>query len=158
MQILATNTTSGAISTYEDYPFSSFCEVDGAYYGAGPAGVALLDVGRVDITDVGEAPISSGVGTGGINVGDIHSKSIAGVVVDLGRSSGAVTVTITADEEASYAPVVLEMEATGVLGPRRLIMPRGVRGTSWRFEVNAPAGYFEFVGLGANIFISQNRV
>jgi hypothetical protein len=150
--VMVVGTRNNAVSTYEDYPFNSFCELNGVYYGAGPDGLYQLDTGDLD----GAAAISAGLGTGLMDLGDPHLKRIYDAYMTL-RTAGDLTFTITVDEGT---PVILTMNAQqfATFIQRRVVTPKGLLGKSWKFEINNVDGSdFDFGHLGFNIAVGSRR-
>ena len=154
--VLVINTRTNALSTYEQYPFNSFCELGGTYYGAGPGGLCRLDVGDSDMG----FPISAGVGTGLLSFKEPRQKRMTDAYVTL-RTAGGLVLTITVDEAATYPAVALTIpaQARTEYVQRRVAIPKGLRGKSWQFELNNVAGAdFDFGQLGLNVAPCARRI
>ncbi len=154
--VMVVNTHTNAVSTYEDYPFNSFCLINGVYYGAGPSGLCVLEAGD---TDMG-APIDAGFSFGLLDFKEGRQKHMSDAYMTL-RTAGDLTLRVTVDEAAQYAPVSLTMAARPTAGfiQRRVNIPKGLRGKTWQFELNNVAGAdFDFGQLGLNVAVSQRRL
>jgi hypothetical protein len=154
--VLVISTHTNAITTYEQYPFNSFFEMNGKYYGAGPDGLCQIDVGDDDNGD----EISAGFSTGLMHMGDVRQKHILAAYMTL-RTAGDLTMTITVDEGAHMDPVELTLTAQEFAEfiQRRLIVSKGLRGKTWQFEINNVDGCdFDFGQLGLNIAPSVRRI
>lgn len=148
------NTRNDAISTYENYPYNSFFELGGVYYGAGANGISQLDT-QTDFDDL--VPISAGISTGLMQFGEPHLKRITDAYMTL-RTAGDLTITVTVDEGT---PVVLAMPAQQIVDfiQRRVLIPKGLHGKSWKFEINNVNGSnFDFSHLGFNVAVSARRI
>lgn len=145
MQTLVVNTHTSAISTYEEYPFNSYCEVDGVYFGASATGLYRLDKGN---NDAGQS-INAGVGTGIMDLGSPMLKRLLDASATM-RSDGGIRLTINVDEAARHAAVTLPMipRASSGLVKYRGTVPKGLRGKAWQFELeNVNGDQFEFAEL-----------
>lgn len=154
--VMVVGTHTNVVTTYEQYPFNSFFELGGLYYGAGPDGLCQIDTGDTDLGNF----ISAGIGTGLMNMGESHQKHIAAAYMTL-RTAGDLTMTITVDEGADEPPVELTMTAQQFVDfiQRRIIIPKGLRGKSWQFELNNVDGCdFDFGQLGLTVALSTRRI
>ena len=146
LQIMVVNTHTTAISTYEDYPFNSYCEIGGVYFAASATGLHQIDVGS---TDAGQ-PISAGIGTGIMNFGDSLQKRMYDSFATM-RSIGGINMIVIVDAGARHPPKTISMVPRAVttgLVKYRGIMPKGLRGEAWQFELNNVTGSpFDFNGL-----------
>ncbi len=154
--VLVVGTHTSAVTTYEQYPFNSFFEMNGKYYAAGDDGLCQIDVGDDDMGN----PISAGFGTGMMSMGDEHQKHILSAYMTL-RTAGDLNMTITVDEGAHVEPCELTLSAQDYVDfiQRRLIVSKGLRGKTWQFEINNVDGCdFDFGQLGLNIAHSARRI
>lgn len=144
-QVMVTNTQTTAISNYTDYPFNSYCEVNGVYFAASDTGLHQIDTG----TDDSGQPISAGIRTGMMIFADPMQKRTFDAFTTM-RSSGGLTLTIHVEEAARHAPVNISMipRASAGLVKYRGILPKGLRGKTWQFELNNVDGSaFDFNDL-----------
>lgn len=154
--VMVVNTSTSAVSTYEDFDFNGFFELGGKYYATGAAGLVQVDVGGTD----NGAEISAGLGTGLWTLGSEYQKRVSGAYMTA-RLGGDMTVTATTDEAATYAPSSVTLSQLGVaqLVQRRVPLARGLAGKSWQFEFNNVAGAdFDFGGFGVNLDVSARRI
>ncbi len=154
--VMVMNTSTSAVSTYEDFDFNGFFELGGNYYATGAAGVVRIDVGD---TDDG-AEISAGLGTGLWTLDSEYQKRVSSAYMTA-RLGGDITVTATTDEAAVYAPSSVILSQLGVtqLVQRRVPLARGLTGKSWQFEFNNVAGAdFDFGGFGVNLDVGARRI
>lgn len=126
---LVANTITAALSEYDDFDFTSFCEYKDAYYAAGPSGLYRIEYGD---TDAG-MPIDATFSTGDLDFDNEMQKRISDFYMGL-RTKGDLTLNIATDEgdpvEYTLAPYAVE-----TLKQRRVITAKGARGKYWRFEV-----------------------
>lgn len=144
-QVMVTNTQTTAISNYTDYPFNSYCEVNGVYFAASDTGLHQIDTG----TDDSGQPIRAGIRTGMMIFADPMQKRTFDAFTTM-RSSGGLTLTIHVEEAARHAPVSISMipRASAGLVKYRGILPKGLRGKTWQFELNNVDGSaFDFNDL-----------
>jgi hypothetical protein len=152
--VMVLNTHNNALSTYQNYPFNSFCSLGGVYYGAGPNGFSQLDVPTA--TD-DAAPVAAGLSFGMLDFKEPKLKRISDAYMTL-RTAGNLTLTITVDEGI---PVILTMTAQqfATFIQRRIITPKGLVGKSWQFAINNQNGAaFDFGQLGFNTAVSARRI
>ena len=130
---LIINVQTGAVGSYEPYPFNSYCEIDGAYFGTSDAGLHRLDISD---SDDGVA-IDAGLGTGFMNFKSTYQKRIENAYMTM-RSEGTVLFTVTVDDGAHNPPCTLALPnySTPELVQRRVVIPKGLRGEAWKFELN----------------------
>ena len=154
--VMVVNTQTDAVSTYENFPFNSFCEIGGVYYGASASGVSQIDVGD---TDAGTS-IAAGLSTGLLDFKESHLKRVIDAYMTL-RTTGGLTLATTVDEAARYSTVRTTMvpQGTAALMQRRVPMSKGLQGKLWQFELHNVAGAdFDFGHLGVNVAPSARRV
>lgn len=152
--VMVVGTHTNMVSTYENYSFNSFCEIDGVYYAVGEAGLCVIDSGDLDYSAL---PISAGLSTGLMQLGEPHLKRIYDAYMTL-RTAGDLTFTISVDEGV---PVILTMNAHqfATFIQRRVVIPKGLVGKSWKFEINNVDGTdFDFGHLGLNVEVSARRI
>lgn len=155
--VISTNTRTGAVSTYENFPYNSFCYVGGKCFGGSAAGLTEVAVGD---RDVGGEPILAGLGTGGMKLSHQEQKRISGAVMAL-HTEEDLQLTVTTDEGAKYPAVTATMNAMDFRGfrQRRIVIPRGIRGATWKFELNnVTGGAFDFGHLGIDVAASARRI
>ena len=150
--VLAIRTDGGGVTTYEGFQFNSFCVLGGAHYGAGPSGVAALGVGD---TDFGE-PISAGLGTGLLLLGDPHKKTVTSVFIR-GRADGA-TVALTPDEQNRSEGLLPRLSSKPTIYTYTYAAPLGARGKYWQLEVNTSSGVLEIDQIGIEFTPSLRRI
>jgi hypothetical protein len=102
--VMVVGTHTNVVTHYDQYPFNSFFEINGAYYGVGPDGLFQIDSGDDD----NGTPISAGISTGLINMDEEHIKRIESAYMTL-RTAGELVMTITVDEGEHYEPVELTL-------------------------------------------------
>lgn len=161
VMVMVVNTHTGAVSTYDNFGFNSYCELGGVYYGAGPGGLSMLETGDTDaVSGQPPVPISAGLSTGLLDLGNPHQKRITEAYMTL-HTTGNLNLTVTADEGANHAPVVAPMTALEFSGfrQRRIVVPKGLRGMSWQFEISNLLGdAFDFGHIALNFAASARRI
>lgn len=155
--VISTNTRTGAVSTYENFPYNSFCYIGGKYFGGSATGLTEVAVGD---SDVGDEPILAGLGTGNMKLSHQEQKRISGAVMAL-HTEEDLQLTVTTDEGAKYPAVTATMNAMDFRGfrQRRIVVPRGIRGATWKFEINnVTGGAFDFGHIGIDVAASARRI
>lgn len=132
------NTETKAFSNYENYPFNSFFELDGRYYGVADTGVYLLEGN----TDDGDA-IAWRIRTGLWNLGTGKMKNVPSMYLGY-RSSGdmvlkVVTTTIGGDKEQNWYQLK-PVSTNNVTHEGRINLGRGLRSVYWGFELEGING------------------
>ena len=132
------NTETKAFSHYENYPFNSFFELDGRYYGVADSGVYLLEGN----TDDGDA-IAWRIRTGLWNLGTGKMKNVPSMYLGY-RSSGdmvlkVVTTTIGGDKEQNWYQLK-PVSTNNVTHEGRINLGRGLRSVYWGFELEGING------------------
>lgn len=150
---LVANTVTAALSEYDDFDFTSFCEYKGAYYAAGPSGLYRIELGD---TDAG-VPIDASFSTGDLDFDSEMQKRISDFYMGL-RTKGDLTLNIATDEgdpvEYTLAPYAVE-----TLKQRRVITAKGARGKYWRFEVaNTDGCDFEVDTMNVAVVPGARRI
>lgn len=154
--IIVVNTHTAAVGHYEQYPFNSYCEIDGMYFGAGQGGLYQLDVGN---TDDG-VQIDAGLQTGYMNFKDTRQKRVENAYLTI-RNEGELLLTTTIDDGARSptSTMTIPNYAVPELTSRRVIIPKGLRGEAWQFELTNTAGaMFDFGHLGLLLAPSSRHI
>jgi hypothetical protein len=117
------------VSTYEQFPFNSFCNFEGRVLAAGPDGIYALDVGEDD--DGVDVPAR-------VRWGQLHFATRAAkrpdAVYVAARSSGDLTVRLIADE-SGVSEQTLEVRDVDTLRQRRVKPGKGLRGNYIEVEI-----------------------
>ena len=119
--------------------------VGGVYFAAGATGLYQIDTGNDDAGQL----IGAGVSTGIMTFGSPMQKRLIDAFATM-RSSGGITLKIKVDEAARQAAVTVPMTPRAAAGlvKYRGILPKGLRGKSWQFELeNVGGSQFEFSEL-----------
>ncbi|WP_018609483.1 hypothetical protein [Uliginosibacterium gangwonense] len=122
--VFATNTITNASTTFSDYPFNSFCEIDGRYYGAADDGLYQLEVPQESI------PFS--MKTGNLDFREPHQKRASDFYIDM-HSQGDMVLTVSTDEGDACEYVVNGDVAT--LHQHRVALGKGLRGRHWQLSL-----------------------
>jgi hypothetical protein len=120
-----TNTLSAASTTFSNYPFNSFCEIDGEYYGAAADGLYKLDVQQDSV------PFK--MTTGFMSFKIPQQKRASDFYMNL-HSAGDITLRVSVDEGPQYAYTLSPQDVTA-LRQRRALLGKGLRGVYWQFEL-----------------------
>lgn len=130
------NTYTGGAAEYTDYRFNSFFRLGAFYYGCTSTGVVLLD---------GATP--SGmyweVVTPTTDFGSQAVKYVPGGVITL-RTDGEIVLAELVDEQTERTNMRVPCDGRAGLHSRRVLMPKGVHGSAWRFAWSG-------LGVGADI-------
>lgn len=132
------NTINSALSEYERFEFSSFCEHKGSYYGTGTDGLVKVDVRDDDFDGTDYLPIDAVVSTGDLDFGSEMQKRIADFYIAM-RAAGDLKLNIATDEN-DPVEYTLSPYAIDTLKQRRVITAKGARGKYWRFELSNTDG------------------
>lgn len=120
-----TNTLSAASTTFSDYPYNSFCEINGEYFGAASDGLYKLDVPQEDV------PFK--MTTGHLSFKIPQQKRASDFYMNL-HSEGDLTLRVAVDEGPQY-DYTLSPEDVSALRQRRSLLGKGLRGVYWQFEL-----------------------
>ena len=125
------NTKTAGFSEYTNFPFNSFAELNGEYYGINEDGLYLLE-GDTDNAD----PIQAAVRTGVLDMGTHYMKDVKAAHLGY-TSSGEIVVkvaTVDRGEKVEHwykaKPAVADAMRDG-----RAIVGRGLRSRYWQFEL-----------------------
>lgn len=147
------NTITSAVTTFDGYPFDSYAEIGGKYYGAGPDGMYLLDAPPP------APPLPDSVPfvftTGDFDYGLSVLKRMSDFYIAM-RSDGDVTLRVWVDELliGEYVLSPLDIET---LKQRRSLIGKGARGRYWRFELSGDAP-FDFDAYNTLVVPVSRRV
>lgn len=146
------NTITAALSEYQQFPFNSFADFNGAYYAAGSSGIVALDGAAKDEG----ANIVAHAKSGLLDFGSDYMKHLENVYATM-RANGPVTCKISVDEGAQYS-YTLDPLAVTALTPRRVKIGKGLRGKNFQFEyLNVAGSSFEFDTISADVAIHPTR-
>lgn len=147
-----TNTITSAVTTYENFPFNSFAEIDGKYYGAGPAGLFEL-VGDKDVT----TDIDATLALGALHFGSEMQKRMSDFFIAM-RSDGDITLRVSVDEREPFEYTLSPLDIE-TLKQRRTLIGKGAKGKYWQFELANTAGCdFDFDSLNAAAVVLGRRL
>lgn len=127
------NTSSYAVTEYDNYPFNSFAKINGKYYGANDSGLYLLDG-----EDDAGIPIQARVKLGATNFGVSMLKRLDSVYLGF-RTDGEVVLKVVTEQniERWY-----KVSGTTEKLHRRRVHPlaKGHKAVWWEFELENIAG------------------
>lgn len=142
------NTESFAVSEYSNYPFNSFAQIAGKYYGANSNGLYLLE-GDTDAGDAIEAYVSLGL----TNFGEPRTKRMRAAHIGI-RSDGKTLLRVKTDSnDTKYYEIE---ESKNGLSSKKVPMQRNLLSTYWHFTLENVNGSdfeldsFEFVPVVLN--------
>lgn len=142
------NTESFAVSEYSNYPFNSFAQIAGKYYGANSNGLYLLE-GDTDAGDAIEAYASLGL----TNFGEPRTKRMRAAHIGI-RSDGKTLLRVKTDSnDTKYYEIE---ESKNGLSSKKVPMQRNLLSTYWHFTLENVNGSdfeldsFEFVPVVLN--------
>lgn len=142
-----TNTLSAASTTFSDYPFNSFCEIDGEYFGAASDGLYKLDVPQEDV------PFK--MTTGLLSFKIPQQKRASDFYMNL-HSKGDLVLRVSVDEGEKFE-YPLSPEDVSSLRQRRSVLGKGLRGVYWQFELEG-AKDFDFDNYAVAFAPTARRV
>lgn len=131
-----TNAENLASSEYRGYNFNSLCAAGGKYYGAGPAGIYLLE----GDTDAG-VPIAASLLTGLMDFGSASVKHVpAGYISRM--SDGAMNIAVVTVTEGRKQVNNYVVAAAVADAPRNARVPfgKGLRARYWQLELSNVGG------------------
>lgn len=120
-----TNTVTAASTTYSDYPFNSFCEINGEYFGASDTGLYKLEVEQDDV------PFK--MTTGFLSFQIPQQKRASDFYINM-HSQGDLTLRVSVDEGEKFEYRVSAQDIA-LLRQRRSLLGKGIRGVYWQFEL-----------------------
>lgn len=126
------NAESRGFTAYRNFPFNSFCEIGGHYYGATDEGVYLLE----GDDDAGE-PIDARLRTGLMDMGTGLLKRMDAMYLGY-RADGDLVlkvVTTSGDGEKRECWYPLERRPAGDMREGRVRIGKGLRSLYWGFEI-----------------------
>ena len=133
------NTQNFGVTEYQDYPFNSFTEINGKYYGANENGVYLLEGSDDAGTD-----IAATVTTGKLAFGDNLSRIVSSYIAL--RNDGRVLLKTIDDADKEYWYELTASDWT--LRGKRVKLGRGIKSRYWQFTLsNADGADFEIDSL-----------
>lgn len=147
------NTITNALSTYESFPFNSFAEIDGKYYGAGPSGIFELAGDK----DAGVTNIDAVITTGQDHFASEMQKRVSDFFIGM-RAAGDITLRVMVDEndplEYTLSPLDIE-----TLKQRRTLIGKGAKGKYWQFELSNVDGCdFDFDSFNVAVVPLSRRL
>lgn len=150
------NTETRAASTYVGYPFNSFCEFEGRYYGAAEDGIYHLD-GDDDAGDDIHARIRLGMS----NLGIAREKRIPALYLAYRADGRLVLKAVVTDIDGSREEwwYGLTPRGAGDVREGRIQLGRGLKAVMWDFEIaNLDGADFELADLKFLPMILDRRV
>lgn len=144
------NTATGGHSTYSNFTFNSFFRLGNDYYGCSDtAGFVRLS----GTTDNGTA-ISWKAKTGITTFDKPRRKYVHDARVTM-RADGDVALREITDEEMDVSNALIPDDERNGIHARRVKLPRGVRGTSWQFELSGTGTLADIKSLEVDPILSQ---
>ncbi len=132
------NPYTGAVSTYTNYPFNSFAEFNGRFFGGSETGLMEL----VGATDNG-TPINPVLRTGLMDFGSSLLKRVPFAYVGYTADQQLVmkvTVTAPGGEKQQYWYGLDPRPVAGATTQNRVQIDRGLRSVYWQFELTSLNG------------------
>lgn len=123
------NTATGGHSTYTNYGFNSFVRIGNDYYGFSGAGIFRLDGETDDGTRI-DWQVKTGIST----FGTFKLKYIHDARVTM-RADGDIAMREIVDEQTDRSQAIIYSDERYGIHARRVKLPKGIKGTSWQFEV-----------------------
>lgn len=135
------NTESKAFTTYRNFPFNSFCELGGHYYGATDEGIYLLEG-----DDDAGVPIDAHIRGGLMDMGTGRMKRFEAMYLGY-RADGQLllkVVTTSENGEKTESWYSLDAQPAEAMREGRIKIGKGLKSVYWGFEVaNVDGGDFE---------------
>jgi hypothetical protein len=140
------NAASRGVSTYSSFPFNSFAEIGGVYYGASSAGIFQLDGASDNGVDI-RARIRLGMDA----MGSSAEKNVPEAVVAYTSDGTLLLRVITTDAHTGQkkaADYKLHPRNAGDLRENRFKPGRGLKAVYWDYELeNVDGADFDLAGL-----------
>jgi len=149
------NTSNAAFSEYGNYPFNSFAEIYGTYYGAAEDGIYELS----GDDDDGQA-IDAHIKTGLIDMGTHFIKDVKAAYIGF-TATGRLVLKVTASVRGERKEYWYEMkpQSSDTMREGRFTIGRGIRSKYWQFEVSNLEGEdFELDGITALYNVLSRRL
>lgn len=141
------------VSTYEQFPFDSFCNFAGRVLAAGPDGLYAIDVGEDD----NAVDVPARVRWGQLHFATAQAKRPDAVYV-AARSTGDLTVRLIADE-SGVSEQTLEVRDFGTIRQRRVKPGKGLRGNYIEVEVeNVDGAKFDLDAVTISVAETARRI
>lgn len=150
------NTETRAAWTYTHFPFNSFCEFEGRYYGAAADGIYALD-GDTDDGEVIKARIRLGMS----NLGIAQEKRMPALYIAYAATGRMVLKAIVTEIDGSRTEWWYQLVPRGTGGVRegRVQLGRGLKAVFWDFELaNVDGADFELAGLQFQPMVLDRRI
>jgi hypothetical protein len=150
------NTETRSASTYTNFPFNSFCEFEGRYYGAAEDGIYHLD-GEDDAGEDIQARIRLGMS----NLGISREKRIPALYLAYRADGRMVLKAVVTEIDGSRTEwwYGLTPRGAGDVREGRIQMGRGLKAVMWDFEIaNLDGADFELADLKFLPMVLDRRV
>lgn len=150
------HTESKAFTTYRNFPFNSFCEIDGHYYGATDEGIYLLE----GDDDAGE-PIEARVRGGLSDMGTGRLKRMEALYWGLSADGQMLVKVVTTSEEGEKTESWYSLDAPpgGAMREGRTKIGKGLKSVYWGFEIaNVDGADFELDKIAWLPMILDRRI
>lgn len=124
------NTATGGHAEYTNYPFNSFLKRGSDYYGCNSDGIYKL-TGKTDAGQQIKWSVKTGITTFGMR----NRKYVPDARLVM-RADGDVSLRTIVDEQIDRSNMLAPCDDRNGLHARRIKLAKGLRGTSWQFEVS----------------------
>lgn len=124
------NTATGGHAEYTNYPFNSFFKHGSDHYGCNSEGIYKL-TGKTDAGQQIKWSVKTGITTFGMR----NRKYVPDARLIM-RADGDVSLRTIIDEQIDHSNMLSPHNDRNGQHARRIKMPKGLRGTSWQFEVS----------------------
>lgn len=124
------NTATGGHAEYTNYPFNSFFKHGSDYYGCNSEGIYKL-AGDTDAGQRVKWAVKTGITTFGVR----NRKYVPNARLIM-RANGDVSLRTIIDEQTDRSNLLAPCDDRNGLHARRIKLAKGLRGTSWQFEVS----------------------
>lgn len=150
------NAQTRAFTSYRNFPFNSFCEIGGRYYGATDTGIYEL----AGDDDAGE-PIAARIRTGLMDLGVAKLKRAESMYLGY-RATGDLVlkvVTTSAGGEKNESWYALQPRPAADLREGRVKIGKGLKSLYWGFEIaNVDGADFELDSISLLPLILERKI
>ncbi len=135
------------VTTFEDFLFNSFAEIDGKYYAAGPTGLVQIEVPQTSVPWT--------FSTGWQDFNSVQQKRASDFYMAM-RSKGDLTLEVAVDEGGFYEYNLTPLDIE-TLNQRRSFLGKGLYGRYWKFKLSGDSD-FDFDSHMVTMVESARRV
>lgn len=138
------------VTTFDNFLFNSFAEINGKYYAAGAEGLV-----QIDVEDAPQPLVPWSFATGWQDFGSVQQKRVSDFYMAM-RSKGNIVLEVAVDEGEFYEYPLKPLDIE-TLNQRRSLVGKGLRGRYWKFRLSGDAD-FDFDSFMVSMANTSRRV